>query len=350
MSSSTAHESPAQAIAYEFLLAMPKVELHVHLEGAMDSATIWEMAQRNGVSLPVDRAEDLRQFFHYRDFDHFVQAYYAATSTMLTMDDWRLMIDRFMAGQAKQNILYTEAFISASHHLARHDQDEWIEVLGESLSEGEERYGVRVRLIPDISRETPESSQAVLNFVKQAHTSGIALGLGLGGPEVGFPPELFTEVYAEARDFGMRVVAHAGETGGPESVSGAWQGLGAERIGHGFRVLEDTQLTSDMAAAGVPFELNPSSNYCIGVVPKDQPHPIRAMKDAGLVVTVNSDDPALFDTSLTLEYLKLHEQGFSLAELFELSQAALDASFLSQGGKAELRRAYQAFAHDQLQS
>lgn len=337
-------KSSEASVEIQLLREMPKVELHVHLEGATDGRTIWELAQRNKVDLPVERMEDLQRFFEYRDFDHFVQAYYAATSTMHTVADWRLMIDRFMAGQAEQNIIYSEVFISASHHLGRHDHDEWIQGIKQALEEGEKNHGVKIMLIPDISRETPETSFPVLDFVTKAWEAGIALGLGLGGPEVGFPPELFVDVFAEARRRGLRVVAHAGETGGPESVRGAWRGLGAERIGHGFRVLDDASLTKEMVEAQVPFEVNPSSNFCIGVVPKDQPHPIRDMVDQGLVVTVNSDDPALFDTTLTKEYIRLYSEGFSVEELWQLSKNALESSFLFPPEKERIRKLYQDFA------
>ncbi|MBL8060495.1 MAG: adenosine deaminase [Chthonomonas sp.] len=326
----------------DFLRRMPKVELHVHLEGAISPSTIRTMAARNNVTLPVSEGE-LENFFKFRDFDHFLEAYYAATSTMLTLEDWRLMIDQFMADRREQNIVYSEVFVSASHHLQRYDHDEWIRVLSESIGEGEERYGVRIRLIPDISREVPETSRPVLDFVTKAWENGVALGIGLGGPEQGFPPELFTDVFAEAKQAGMHVVAHAGETEGAASVRGAWNGLGAERIGHGLRVLEDPDLTHDMAAARVPFEVNPTSNYCIGVVSQDSPHPIRGMIDSGLVVTVNSDDPALFGNSLAQEFQLLIEQGFELEELWKLNLDAIGASFLNETEKETLTQQFCVF-------
>lgn len=329
----------------DYLSAMPKVELHVHLEGATTPETIREMAQRNGVRLPVPDA-DLENFFQYRNFDHFVEAYYAATSTMLTLEDWRLMIDRFMAHQASQNVIYSEVFISASHHLGRMPVKEWIATLGEAMKQGESAHGVRIQLIPDISREVPETSRDVLDFVLEAHDAGVALGLGLGGPELGFPPELFAEYFLEARSAGLHVVAHAGETDGPGSVRGAWQTLGAERIGHGFRVLEDPVLTAEMAQANIPFEVNPTSNYCIGAVSREVPHPIRKMKDAGLRVTVNSDDPALFGASLTDEYALLLRQGFSSEELWELNKNALESTFLNPSDKETLRQQYRVFQEE----
>lgn len=342
-----ASSTQTRASKYEldFLHRMPKVELHVHLEGATSPATIREMAHRNGVTLPV-ADEKLDEFFRFRDFSHFLDAYYTATSTMLTLEDWSLMIDQFMASRASQNIVYSEVFISASHHFARHDANDWIKTLGEAIQKGEAKYGISMRLIPDISREVPETSRPVLEFVTKAWESGVALGLGLGGPEKGFPPELFSDIFAEARQAGMHVVAHAGETDGASSVRGAWKGLGAERIGHGLRVLEDANLTREMAAEEVPFEVNPTSNYCIGVVSQDSQHPIRGMVDSGLLVTVNSDDPALFGCSLADEYELLIKQGFTLEELWQLNLNAIQASFLEPREKETLRQQYCVFQEE----
>ncbi len=330
------HENGAER-DLKFLAAMPKVELHIHLEGSIDAATIWEMATRNKVSLPVGSVRELEEFFQYRDFDHFLQMYYAATSTMLTLEDWATMVDRFMANQARLNVIYSEVFISTSLHLGRLTSREWIQTLREAMLEGEREHGVRVRFIPDISREVPDTQSAVLDFVLEARDAGVAIGLGVGGPEVGFPPELFTSTFEEARRQGLRVVAHAGETEGPESIWGAIRSLGAERIGHGIRCLDDPELVRYLAEKQVPIEVNPSSNYRTGVVAESQQHPIRRMHDLGLNVLVNSDDPALFNASLVDEYKLLHKQGLSKEELWAMNLRACDASFLPEEEKAAVR-------------
>ena len=169
-------------------------------------------------------------------------------------------------------------------------------------------------------------------------------GLGLGGPEIGFPPEVFADVYAEARRQGLPVVAHAGETGGPESVWGALRTLQAQRIGHGIRCLDDLALVAELRARQTPLEVSPTSNYRLGLVPAGTPHPIGQMVDAGLYCTVNSDDPPMFGTDLNAEYRLLAAQGFSRDELWRLNLNAVEATFLTDQAKAELRQEWGRFA------
>jgi adenosine deaminase len=323
---------------------MPKVEIHVHLEGAADAETIYELAARNDVALPAASLEEWRQFYAFRDFDHFLEVYRAAAKTVQTLEDWTFIVDRFLCKQAEQNVRYCEAFISASLHLNKFPIDEWLDALAEGAAAGEKKYGCRIRLIADISREKTDSRHQVLDVVMQGRTAGLVIGLGLGGPEVGYPPEWFTDVYAEARRQGLRVVAHAGETVGPESIRGAITALNVERIGHGIRCLEDDSLVRELQASQTPLEISPTSNYCLGIVPGSSAHPIRQMVDAGLYCTVNSDDPAMFSTDLSSEYKLLAAQGFSWDELWQLNLNTLEATFLDEVEKASLREEWLAFA------
>lgn len=322
---------------------MPKVEIHVHLEGATSPETVFDMAARNGVALPAASLEEWREFYRFRDFNHFVEVYVAATGAMRTPEDWSWMIEDFLRRQAEQRVRYSEVFLSASLQLGRLSADEWLRALAEGAARGEARYGSRARFIPDISREVPETRQRVLDFVLRGRATGLVIGLGLGGPEVGFPPELFMDVYAEARRQGLHVVAHAGETGGPASIWGALDALGAERIGHGVRCLEDPGLVAALRDRRIPLEVSPTSNYCLGVAAPGAPHPIRRMVDAGLYCTVNSDDPPMFGATLTGEYRLLAEQGFSWEELWRLNRNALEATFLDEEEKASLRRGWDRF-------
>jgi len=325
------------------LAAMPKVELHVHLEGATDPETVWELAARNGVRLPAGTLDEWRSFYRFRDFDHFIEVYIAATAALREPGDWAFLVERFLANQARQNVRYSEAFLSTSHHLDHLPADEWLAALAEGAAAGERKYGSRVRFIPDVARQMPETRFAVLEFVLRARDAGLAIGLGLGGVEVGHPPEVFTDVYAEARRQGLRVVAHAGETAGPASVRGAVRSLRAERIGHGVRCLEDPALVAELRERRVPLEVCPTSNYCLGVVRRGEPHPLRRLVDAGVFCTVNSDDPPMFGTDLVGEYRLLAEQGFTWDELWRLSRNAVEAAFLSEDEKAALRREWDAF-------
>ena len=325
------------------LRAMPKIELHVHLEGATDAATVWELAQRNKVTPPVARLEEWQAMYAFRDFNHFLDVYGFAMQCMQTDDDFTFMVERFLAEQARQNVRYCEVFLSASFMLDNFPQDEVIAVLTEGIKHGKEKYDIELRFIPDIGRQVPETRHKVLDFVLKGFEKGIFIGLGLGGMEVGFPPKLFTDVYDEARRQGLHLLAHAGETVGPESVWGAINDLKVERIGHGVRSAEDPKLLEYLAETQTPLEVCPHSNYRLGVTPLDEPHQMRALVDAGVFCTVNSDDPPMFSTDLTSEYLLFAKQGFSWDELWQLNLNAIKASFLTDEEKEAYRAEWKEF-------
>ncbi len=325
------------------LRAMPKVELHVHLEGATDAATIWELAKRNKVNLPAATLEEWQAMYEFRDFNHFAEIYGLATDCMQTADDFALMLDHFLAKQAEQNVRYCEAFLSASFMLDNFPQDEVIAVLAEGIRQGKEKYDIGLRFIPDIARHEPDTRFRVLDFILKGYEQDVFIGLGLGGIEVGYPPELFVDVYDEARLQGLHLVAHAGETVGAESVWGALTKLKVERIGHGVRSVEDEKLLAYLQETQIPLEVCPHSNYRLKVTPVDQAHQLRDLVDAGVYCTINSDDPPMFSTDLNSEYLLLAQQGFTWEELWQLNLNALEASFLSEEEKASYRKVWSNF-------
>ena len=326
------------------LRAMPKIELHVHMEGATDAATAWELARRNHVSLPASTLEDWQAMYAFRNFDHFIEIYHAAVGCIHTPDDVVYLTERFLAQQAGHNVRSCEAFISASLLLEKFKEDKILPALAEGMRRGEEKHQVQVRFIPDIARHAPETRFHVLDFVLKGQEQGIFIGIGLGGIEKGHPPELFTDVYEEAQRQGLHLLAHAGETEGPASIWGAIRSLHAERIGHGIRAVDDEELLDYLRQTQLPLDVSPHSNYRLKVAPLDQPHPIRRLVDAGVRVTVNSDDPAMFSTDLTREYVLLAGQGFTWEELWRLNLNAIEASFLAEGEKAAYRTEWQAFA------
>ncbi len=325
------------------LRAMPKIELHVHLEGATDPTTVWEMAHRNGVTLPATTLAEWQSLYAFRDFPHFIDIYLLAASCMQTPADYAFMVERFLAQQAAQHIVYSEAFLSASLMLGKGSDDELIEALAAGAASGEAKYGSRVRFIPDIARQLPETRQRVLEFTLRGHARGLFLGLGLGGIEDGFPPELFIDVYEAARAAGLHVVAHAGETTGPATIWGSLHALRAERIGHGVRAVDDPALVAHLAATQIPLEISPYSNYRLGVTRGDQPHQIRALVDAGCCVTLASDDPPMFSTDLNAEYQLLAAQGFSWDEIWRINCTAVEVAFLPDDERAALRAEFAAF-------
>lgn len=324
---------------------MPKAEIHVHLEGATAPEASYAIARRNEVSLPVSSIEEWRRYFEFRDFPHFIDVYRNTVDTIRTTDDLALMVAQFYVDQARQNIRYSECFISMSLHLRRLSPAQILDALAQGVERGQTVSSSRVAFIADISREDPHTQGDVLDLALWGKRRGLIVGIGLGGLEKEFPPHLFRETYARARDAGLHVVAHAGEAAGWESIRGAVDDLHAERIGHGIRIVDSPDYAAEMRERRIPFEVCPVSNYAIGSTPSDRPHPIRQMVDLGLRCTLNSDDPAMFSTDLAGQYAVLASQGFSWEELWQLNAATLDATFLSAAEKAAYRREWEDFAN-----
>ena len=316
-----------------FLLRMPKVELHVHLEGSIRPATLLHLAARHDVALPAGDEAGLREWFRFRDFEHFVEVYLTCSRCLRDPEDFYLLATDFLAEQARQNVVYSEAHFTISTHLANGaDGGEVMDALDEAMRDGEQRLGVRLRLIPDIVRNVgPEAADLTLDWALAGRRHGV-VALGLSGSEARFASAPYAEHFRTAEQAGLHRVAHAGEHAGPESIRDALDAARAERIGHGVRAVEDPALVDELARLGVPLEVCPTSNVCLGVVPSLEEHPFDRLRRAGVRVSVNSDDPPLFDTTLTDEYLGLHRAfGYDAGELAGLSLAALRHAFLDPG-------------------
>jgi aminodeoxyfutalosine deaminase len=324
-----------------FLLRMPKVELHVHLEGAMRPAVLLELARRNQIELPARDEAGLKRWFRFRDFEHFVQVYLACSRALRHPEDFQLLALDFLAEQAYQNVLYTEVHFTIGTHLMNGaDGAEVLAALEEAAREGYKRYGVLLRFIPDIVRNVPKMADATLEWALAGRGRGV-VALGLSGIEAKYPNEPFREHFAAARSAGLHCVAHAGEHAGPESVRSVLDICGAERIGHGVRSIDDPALVERLRTSGIPLEVCPTSNICLGVAPDMASHSFDRLYRAGLSLTVNSDDPSFFNTNLTREYLRLHQAfGYTQAELAGFSLNALRHAFLPETEKADLEERF----------
>jgi adenosine deaminase len=325
----------------EFIRRMPKVELHVHLEGSIQPVTLLQLARRNQVELPATTEAGLREWYTFRDFGHFLEIYMAVSRCICTADDLELIAREFLRGQAAQNILYSEVTFTPYTHFAfnRHipfaDQ---LDALNRARLWAEGKLGVMMGLVLDISRnvEPVEHGMLVAEWAISGKGNGI-VAFGLGGPEVGYPPELFEAAFAKARAAGLPGVPHAGETVGAESIRGALKSLQAVRIGHGVRCLEDPQLVAHLREKQIPLEVCPTSNICLGVTPSVAEHPLPKLLDQGLYVTVNSDDPPMFNTTLTEEYQKITEAfGFDAEVVERLVMNGVRATLLSADRKKEM--------------
>ncbi len=321
----------------EIVQALPKVELHVHLEGTVQPETLFDLAHRNGMNLPVQSLSELRAWYTFRNFDHFVEIFSTLCACLQTPDDFARIVYEYGQAMARQNIRYAEVTWSPTQH-SHLSFTAILDGVNEGRRRAEQDFGVRMAWIPDIVRCFPDTAAQVVAWLTSPEAlAGGVVALGLGGPEVGFPPELFTEAFARARSAGLHSNPHAGETVGPESIWGALRALGAERIGHGVRAIEDPALVDHLATQQIPLEVNPTSNICLGVYRSYTEHPLRALVEAGLCVTINSDDPALFNTTLSQEYLHaMQDCGLNLEQLVTVARNAIRASYLPENEKALL--------------
>lgn len=321
--------------------AMPKVELHVHLEGSIRPETLLELAERNDVRLPARSVPELREWYAFRNFDHFVEVYLAAASCIRTPADVERITTDFLEGQAAQNVLHTEVTYTASTQRMQSglSLDDQLDAINRARARAERMHGITMSLTIDYPRHLdPGEFVGVAAWAADNMENGVT-ALGLGGPEVGHPPEVFRRAFDVAREAGLPSVPHAGETEGPQSIWGALRALDAVRIGHGVRCLEDPDLVAELRERQVPLEVCPTSNVCLGVAPSFEEHPLPRLLDAGLYVTLNSDDPPMFGTTLTDEYLEA-AAAFDLgaAGVADLALRAAEATLLPEAARRDLVR------------
>jgi adenosine deaminase len=320
-----------------FIREMPKAELHVHLEGSIRPRTLLQLAKRHRVSLPADTIEGLRGWFRFRDFEHFVEIYLTCSQSLRDPEDFQLVAREFLAEQAAQNIRYSEVHFTVATHIRNGANGaEVAAALSETLQEEEQRLGVTARWIPDIVRDvTWEWADRTLEWALDGRGQGV-VALGLSGFEAS-SDEPFREHFHVARQEGLHRVAHAGEHEGPESVRSALEICQPERIGHGIRSVEDVELMDELVERQIPLEICPTSNVRLGAVADLESHPIDRIRSAGVPVTLNSDDPPLFETTLTEEFRRVSETfGLGAQDLAALSWAALQHAFVSGDERREL--------------
>jgi adenosine deaminase len=317
---------------------VPKVELHLHLEGAIPLPALWALLEKYGGDDAVPSPAALEARFRYRDFPHFLETWMWKNGFLRELDDFTLIAEAVARHLRDQNIRYVEAFYSPPDFTAP-----GLDVAGitAAVRAGLDRVsGIRIALVADVVRNYgAERAARTLDALAEVRDQGV-IGVGIGGSEAQYPPELFASVYERARALGFHTSAHAGEGAGAASIWGAIRALRAERLGHGTRAAEDPALVDYLAEHRIPLEMCPISNVRTAVVADLAAHPIRRYVEQGLLVTVNTDDPAMFDTSLAHEYRELARvHGFTPAEIRALIDNAVEASWLAAGDKIELRRA-----------
>jgi adenosine deaminase/aminodeoxyfutalosine deaminase len=319
---------------------LPKAELHLHLEGTISPETLVEMSRRNDAH-PLS-LEDARALYHYEDFTGFMMAFKAITERLRTPEDYELITYRMMQALAAQGVVHAEVYVSVGVvYYWRHIEFEPLFAgMERGRLRGEREFGLSISWIFDAVRHFGVD-EATRVFRKAAEMKALhpsIVGIGIGGDERRTGADPFRELYAEARQHGLHLTAHAGETVGPESIWSALN-IGTERIGHALSARLDEDLLEVLAQKQVPLELCLTSNLRTGCCARQEDHPVRSYFENGLMVTLNSDDPALFGSNLADEYLIVHEQyGLTLEHLRELAGNSIEASFLPPGRKLELLR------------
>lgn len=313
---------------------VPKVELHLHLEGAIPHDALWELVKKYGGDAEVPNLGALESKFAYRDFPHFLETWHWKNRFLRDYEDFTFIAEAVARDLARQNVRYVEAFYSpadfAAHGLTTQRLTEAIRAGLDRVDEVE-RTAPRIALVADLVRDYgPAKAAITLAEVHEVRNLGV-IGVGIGGSEHDFPPELFAAVFEAARGLGLHTSAHAGEAAGAASVWGAVRALRVDRIGHGTRAEEDEALLDHLAETRTPIEMCPISNVRTGVVESIDQHPIRRYFERGIMVTVNTDDPKMFGNSLAEEYRLLEERlGFSRDDVRRVILDGIRASWLPE--------------------
>ncbi|MET8475570.1 adenosine deaminase [Streptomyces sp. NPDC006422] len=325
-----------------FITGLPKAELHVHHVGSASPRIVSELAARHPDSKVPTDPERLAEFFTFTDFAHFIQVYLSVVDLIRTPEDVRLLTYEIARDMARQNVRYAELTITPFSSVKPSvgiDERGFMDAIEDARKSAEAEFGTVLRWCFDIPGEAGlESAEVTTRLATDdaLRPEGL-VSFGLGGPEVGVPRPQFKPYFDRARAAGLRSVPHAGETTGPGTVWDALTHLGAERIGHGTSSADDPKLLAHLAEHGIPLEVCPTSNIATRAVDTLDEHPLRRFVDAGVTVTINSDDPPMFSTDLNNEYavaarlLDLDERGVA-----ELAKNAVRASFLDEVGKARI--------------
>lgn len=321
----------------DFIAALPKAELHLHIEGTLEPELAFQLADKNQVSLPFASVDEMRSAYDFQDLQSFLDLYYASISVVCTEEDFHDLTLAYLKKAASQNVRHTEIFFDPQSHTARDIPMEIVlNGITSALKQGETELGISSRLIlcflRHLSAESAwETLQQALSFREQF------IGVGLDSSEVGHPPSKFVKVFEEARRNGLHIVCHAGEEGPPEYITEALDLLHAERIDHGVRCMEDPTLVERLAAEQIPLTVCPLSNVRLCVYPDMSQHPLKRMLEAGLRVTVNSDDPPYFGGYVNENFTAVQQAlDLSRQELIQLARNSFTSAFLSDAEQQKL--------------
>ncbi len=320
----------------KFIAGLPKAELHVHHVGSASPAIVAELAQRHegATSVPSD-PDQLKDFFTFTDFAHFIEVYLSVVDLIRTPDDIWTLTYAVAGDLALQNVRYAELTLTPYTSVVRGIAPEaFCEAVEDARVRAKKDHGVELRWCFDIPGESGlPAADLTIDVALNQHPDGL-VSFGLGGPEIGVPRPQFQPHFERARAAGLHSVPHAGESTGPETIWDSIRTLGAERIGHGIAAAQDPALMAHLAAADIPLEVCPTSNVCTRSVPSLEQHPLATLVANGVSLSINSDDPPMFDTTLNQEYeVAADLLGLDFDGLADLARAAVQQSFLDPEGK-----------------
>lgn len=336
---------PASRSQLEFIRRLPKAELHLHLEGTITPETLVELSRRHDAA-PLS-LDDARAIYQYEDFSGFLMAFKTVTERLRTPEDYELIAWRMLERLAAQGVIHAEVYVAVGivYYWGHTEVEPLFAGVERARIRAERELGISTYWIFDAVRHFgPEAAARVFRKAAEMRADHPSIiGIGIGGDERRAGADVFRDLYAEAREAGLRLTVHAGESVGPESIWGALN-IGAERIGHGLTAIEDPELIEVLAQRQVPVEICITSNVRTGCCHQLIQHPVRSYFDAGLLVTLNSDDPAMFLSDLEDEYtLARNTFGFTDEHLRELAANSIEASFLPADRKVEILRQIEQF-------
>jgi adenosine deaminase len=323
----------------KFIKLMPKIELHVHLEGSLQLDTVLKLAKKNRVLLPYKTIDELKEWYTFSNFPNFIETYKKVSECIRTLEDIEILAKDTLIQQKKQNILYSEFIYTPYTHLTQKglEIEDQISALSAAKSWANEELGISCNYILDFDRGILEKEAFItLNSILDTKCDCIA-GFGIGGYEPNGLAKMYKNCFELANSKNISVIPHAGETYGPENI---WQTLEfakPKRIGHGVRSSEDPKLIKILKSKGIILEICPTSNICLNIYPTLSKHVLPKLVKEGIKVTINSDDPAMFNTTLTNEYLKIaNEFNFTANDFYFFNQNAIEGTMLSTEKKTKL--------------
>ena len=333
----------------KFFKDVPKIELHLHIEGAIPVSSLWELVRKYDTEKSIKSQSDLEARFVYKDFSHFLNTWTWKNTFLREYEDFSFIATEVIKDLIEQNHRYVEFFFTPPDHVENGIEPQ---KLLEALYDGAKAFfdRITVNFIFDISRNFgSENGMRLLEQMKEMKSYNLA-GMGMGGSEHLYPPEPFERVYRKAKDHGFHTTVHAGEAAGPSSIWGALKHLCPDRIGHGTTIIEDTKLLNYVKEERIPIELCPISNVRTGGVKRLREHPIRKYYDNGLNISINTDDPKMFNTSLENEFAELENIGFNKTDVKVMLENAINSAWCSEDIKSAFKKEIDDYYQNHLGS